>query len=84
MSYGRSVKRKEEMKDGMLLLRDASAADLDLLFRQVTAEAAKESMDRGLPVVGTDAEGRIVQTGPAAERNPAKKPKSISRELAVD
>jgi hypothetical protein len=84
MTYGRAVKRKDEIKDGMLLLRDASAADLDALFQQVTMEAAKDSMDRGLPVVGTDAEGRVVQTGPVADHNPAKKPKSKTRELAAE
>jgi alpha-D-ribose 1-methylphosphonate 5-triphosphate synthase subunit PhnL len=84
MNYGRAVKRKDDIRDGMLLLRDASVADLDELFRQVTVEAAKESLDRGLPVVGTDAEGRIVQTAPATDRISAKKPKSKSRELAVD
>lgn len=57
-----AARKQEPVK----VLRDASTAELDELFREVTVAAAKEAMAAGLMVVGTDCHGRIVKS-PAAE-----------------
>lgn len=46
--------------ESMKVLRDASAHELDELFREATVDAAKEALKNGLSVTGLDPEGRLV------------------------
>lgn len=72
LKFGRATKAKEPMK----VLREASTAELDELFRQITADAAKEALAAGLPITGTDQRGRTVQSKTASLPEDASDPPS--------
>jgi hypothetical protein len=70
---GSSAKFKET--DTMKLLREASIAELDLLFSQITAEAAKAALSANLDITGTDQHDRTVKSKSAELPDPPKEKK---------
>jgi len=45
-------------------LRNLKARELDVIFRQVTADAAREALAKGVPVAGLDEAGNVVECLP--------------------
>jgi hypothetical protein len=55
----------------MKVLRDASATELDEVFRQATVAAAEKAINARRSIVGTDQDGRLVRAyGPEAIDEP--------------
>jgi hypothetical protein len=52
--------RKRHERD-MTDLRDASARELDELFRQTTVVAAQVALRAGLPITGLDLQGQVIE-----------------------
>jgi hypothetical protein len=84
---GNLARRFESMS--MKVLRDASAHELDELFREATVDAAKKALKDGLSVTGLDPDGRLVAVTkplvvpPDAQPDPAPPPNKKNRSRGV-
>jgi hypothetical protein len=65
-------------------LRDASADELDEVFRQATVKAAKDALKAGLTVTGLDPDGRRVEAKEALVVPPDGQPDPGAPPLTKD